>query len=155
MAYHIYHMGSDCTWMELFQNSYPEKYNRLHFLPKVDPVVRTDCSTGALYQNFTIVPGNVYGRLPVDRESSAYLHFSCGEGDLMVDVPSHIIMSVLDGKRDLNWLRDIASYANMLVQDLYRNMNQWEDEDDDYDPIMDAWMSYWDNLEEFISEKMS
>lgn len=153
MAFHIYHIGSDCTWMELFQNSYPDKYNRLHFLPKVETIVRTDRSTGAQYKNFTLVPGNVYGRLPVNKESSAYLHFSCGEGDLMVDVPSSTIMSVLDGKRDLEWLRDIASYANLLAQDIYRN-NYYE-EDDNYDPIMDAWMSYWDNLEEFISEEMS
>ena len=153
MAYHIYHMSKDCTWMELFQNSYPYKYNRLHFLPKVEQVVRTDRSTGGQYKNFILVPGNVYGRLPMDCESSAYLHFSCGEGDLMVDVPSSTIMSVLNGERNLEWLRDIASYANMLAQDIYRN--HYEDEDDNYDPIMDAWMSYWDNLEEFISEEMS
>ena len=72
----------------------------------------------------------------------------------MVDLPCHTIMSVLNGDRNLEWLRDIASYANMLAQDIYRN-NYYEDDDDDYDPIMDAWMSYWDNLEEFISEKMS
>lgn len=149
------HMNEDITWMELFQNSYPNRYNRLHFLPKVETVVRTDRSTGAQYQNFTLVPGNVYGRLPVNRESSAYLHFSCGEGDLMVDLPCHTIMSVLNGERNLEWLRDIASYANMLAQDIYRNHYEDEDEDDNYDPIMDAWMSYWDNLEEFISEKMS
>ena len=155
MAYHIYHMSKDCTWMELFQNSYPDKYNRLHFLAKVEQVVRTDRSTGGQYKNFTLVPGNFYGRLPMDCESSAYLHFSCGEGDLMVKVPSSTIMSVFDGKRDLERLRDIASYANLLAQDIYRNNYHGCEDDDNYDPIMDAWLSYWDNLEEFISEKMS
>lgn len=149
MAFHIYHMGESATWMELFRSSYPDKYNRLHFFPKVDPVVRTDLSTGALYQNFTLVPGNVYGRLPLDRDGSSYLHFSCGEGDLMVNVPSYAIQAVLDGERNLEWLRDIASYANMLAQDMYRNYC-----DDDYDPE-DAWLSYQANLEEFISEEMA
>ena len=154
MAFHIYQIGDDCSWMEFFQNSYPDKYNRLHFLPKLEEVVRTSRDTGEKYNNFTLVPGNVYGRLPVNKEQVAYLHFSCGEGDLMVNVPHSVIDAVLAGTRDLEWLRDIASYANMLSQDIYRN-NWSYDEDDNYDPVEDAWMSYWANLEEFISKEMA
>ena len=153
MAFHIYHMGENTTWMELFRSSYPSRYNKLHFLPKVEEVVRTDRDTGEQYNNFTLVPGNVYGRLPVNKEHGAYLHFSCEEGDLMVNVPHSVIDAVLEGKRDLEWLRDISSYANMLSQDIYRNNWSCDDEDDDYD--YDAWMSYWANLEEFVSEKMA
>ena len=150
-----YHTDTEMTWMELFRSSYPSRYNTLHFLPRVDEVVRTDRYTGEQYRNFTLVPGNVYGRLPVDEKQVAYLHFYCGEGDLMVNVPHHVIDAVLEGTRDLEWLRDIASYANMLSQDIYRNNNWSYDEDDDYDPVEDAWMSYWANLEEFISKEMA
>jgi hypothetical protein len=156
MAYHIYHMKENMTWMDLFRTSYPSRYNILHFLPKVEDVVREDRDTGEQYRNFTLVPQNVYGRLPVNKDQCAYLHFACEEGDLMVNVPHSVIDAVLEGVHDLEWLRDIASYANMLSQDIYRNNYlNCEDEDDDYDPIQDAWMSYWANLEEFISEKMA
>ena len=155
MAYHIYHLSEKTTWMELFRTYYPDRYNSLHFLPKVENVVRTDRTTGEQYYNFTLVPASVYGRLPMNREGYAYLHFSCGEGDLMVNIPSSTIQSVLDGTQGLDWLRDVASYANMLSQDLNRHINQWcDDWSDDYDPIEDANASYVSALEEFISEKM-
>lgn len=148
-----YHTDEKMTWMELFRSSYPSRYNALHFLPRVDEVVRTDRYTGEQYRNFTLVPGNVYGRLPVDKEGAAYLHFYCGEGDLMVNLPHGVIDAVLEGTRDLDWLRSIASYANSLAQEAYSRQNIWcDDWEEYYDPAEEAWSDYWSCLEEFISE---
>ena len=153
MAFHIYHRADDCSWMELFRNSYPDRYNRLHFLPKVDETVRIDRSTGERYRNFELAPGNIYGRLPMDQNQYAYLHFACGEGDLMVNLPYSVIDAVLEGVRDLDWLRRIASYANSLAQEAYSRQNRWSDDwDEDYAPAEEAWSDYWRCLEEFISE---
>lgn len=143
-----YHTDEKITWMELFRSSYPSRYNKLHFLPRVDEVVRTDRYTGNQYRNFTLVPGNVYGRLPVDKEGDAYLHFYCGEGDLMVNLPHGVIDAVLEGTRDLDWLRSIASYANSLAQEAYSCQDRWSD---DWD-AEEASLDYRMGIEEFISE---
>lgn len=151
--FHIYHMRRDTMWMDLFRRSYPSRYNALHFLPRVEDIVRIDRDTDEQYRNFTLVPGNVYGRLPVDKDGAAYLHFYCGEGDLMVNLPHGVIDAVFEGTRDLDWLRRIASYANSLAQEAYSRQNIWcDDWEEDYDPAEEAWSDYWRCLEEFISE---
>ena len=151
--FHIYHMRRDTMWMDLFRRSYPSRYNALHFLPRVEDIVRIDRDTDEQYRNFTLVPGNVYGRLPVDKDGAAYLHFYCGEGDLMVNLPHGVIDALLEGTRDLDWLRRIASYANSLAQEAYSRQNIWcDDWEEDYDPAEEAWSDYWRCLEEFISE---
>ena len=43
--FHIYHMRRDTMWMDLFRRSYPSRYNALHFLPRVEDIVRIDRDT--------------------------------------------------------------------------------------------------------------
>ena len=71
----------------------------------------------------------------------------------MVNLPHGVIDAMLEGTRDLDWLRRIASYANSLAQEAYSRQNIWcDDWEEDYDPAEEAWSDYWRCLEEFISE---
>ena len=139
------------------QHVYPTTYDKLPFEPYVDEMIRTDTYTGVKYRNFTLVNGAVYGRLPEDRAAGAYLHLYNGS-DLMVNVPSRAIEAVLSGKRDLDWLNDLAVVADGLTKETVARATRWYDPDEydeDYDPTEEAWLDYWNEIEKVVSERLS